>query len=80
MLYLLRAGLTTKALDKEQKNLYHFISYSGSVECLQMLGFYLKVVELRKLNEQMLTMLSKYGFKRTDMKAGKLKYSVSPKR
>ena len=56
------------------------MAYSGSVECLQTLNFYIKVTKLQKLNQSLLGMLSKYGYKRTDMKAGKLKYSVSPKR
>jgi hypothetical protein len=33
-----------------------------------------------KLNEDLLKLLALYGYKRTDMKAGKLKYRVSPKR
>lgn len=50
MLYLLRAGLPYHEPDHEHKNLYHFIAYSGSAECLQVLNFYIKLIKIQKLN------------------------------
>jgi hypothetical protein len=67
-------------LDKENKNIYHYLAYCGSVECLQVLNFYIKLTKLMKVNDEMIKMLAQYGYKRTDMKSGKLKYTVSPKR
>jgi len=37
----------------------------------------MKVKALKALNEKFIDVLSKSGFKRTDFKAGKLKFSVS---
>lgn len=80
LLYLLRAGLSYTDTDQEHKNIYHFLTYSGSIDCLQTLNFYIKLTKLKKLNEDMMKILGLHGYKRTDMKGGKLKYTVSPKR
>jgi hypothetical protein len=45
-----------------------------------MLNFHIKLTRLIKLNDDLIRILSKHGYKRTDMRAGKLKYTVSPKR
>jgi hypothetical protein len=62
------SGLPYTELDSENKNIYHFITYSGSIECLQILNFYIKLTKNIKINNILLKLLAKFNYKRTDMK------------
>lgn len=66
----MRKGLNFEEKDNENKNIYHFCAYSGSIKCLKTLREFIKIEKIRKLNEEYLRILKKCNYKRTDMKNG----------